>query len=397
MTGPETLALHGGRPVRERMLPYGRHEVDEADIQAVVEVLRGDWLTNGPTVRRFEEAFAERVGAGFAVALSSGTAALHAAVHVAGIQPGDEVITSPLTFLASANCILYCGGTPIFADVDPETLNLDPVATEAALTARTRVILPIHFAGLPCAMDRIHAVARSRNLTVIEDAAHALGAAIGGRPVGGLSGFTTFSFHPVKHITTGEGGMVTTNDADLAERLRRFRNHGIEREVRQRQATWRQDMVTFGANYRLTDLQSALGLSQLRRLDASLKRREEIAARYHAAFAAMPEVRLAPTQLGNRHAWHIYPLRLDRDRLREDRETIFQALRAENIGVMVHYLPVHLHPYYQERFGTRRGMCPAAEAAADQLLTLPLFPRMTDGDAADVIAAVGKVIQWARR
>ena len=396
MTGPETLALHGGRPVRERMLPYGRHEVDEADIQAVVEVLRGDWLTNGPTVRRFEEAFAERVGAGFAVALSSGTAALHAAAHVAGIQPGDEVITSPLTFLASANCLLYCGATPVFADIDPDTLNLDPRSIEEKLSPRTKAILPIHFAGLPCAMDRIHAVARSRNLTVIEDAAHALGAAIGGRPVGGLSEFTTFSFHPVKHITTGEGGMVTTNDAELAERLRRFRNHGIEREVRQRQATWRQDMVTFGVNYRLTDLQSALGLSQLRRLDASLKRREEIAARYHAAFAAMPEVMLAPTQLGNRHAWHIYPLRLDRDRLREDRETIFQALRAENIGVMVHYLPVHLHPYYQERFGTRRGMCPAAEAAADQLLTLPLFPRMTDGDAADVIAAVGKVIQWAR-
>jgi len=397
MTGPETLALHGGRPVRERMLPYGRHEVDEADIQAVVEVLRGDWLTNGPTVRRFEEAFAERVGAGFAVALSSGTAALHAAAHVAGIQPGDEVITSPLTFLASANCLLYCGATPVFADIDPDTLNLDPRSIEEKLSPRTKAILPIHFAGLPCAMDRIHAVARSRNLTVIEDAAHALGAEFAGRPIGGLSQLTTFSFHPVKHITTGEGGMVTTNDADLAERLRRFRNHGIEREVRQRQATWRQDMVTFGVNYRLTDLQSALGLSQLRRLDASLKRREGIAARYHAAFAAMPEVMLAPTQLGNRHAWHIYPLRLDRDRLREDRETIFQALRAENIGVMVHYLPVHLHPYYQERFGTRRGMCPAAEAAADQLLTLPLFPRMTDGDAADVIAAVGKVIQWARR
>ncbi|MEK6716649.1 MAG: UDP-4-amino-4,6-dideoxy-N-acetyl-beta-L-altrosamine transaminase, partial [candidate division NC10 bacterium] len=363
MTGPETLALHGGRPVRERMLPYGRHEVDEADIQAVVEVLRGDWLTNGPTVRRFEEAFAERVGAGFAVALSSGTAALHAAVHVAEIQPGDEVITSPLTFLASANCLLYCGATPVFADIDPDTLNLDPRSIEEKLSPRTKAILPIHFAGLPCAMDRIHAVARSRNLTVIEDAAHALGAAFGGRPVGGLSEFTTFSFHPVKHITTGEGGMVTTNDADLAERLRRFRNHGIEREVRQRQATWRQDMVTFGVNYRLTDLQSALGLSQLRRLDASLKRREEIAARYHAAFAAMPEVMLAPTQLGNRHAWHIYPLRLDRDRLREDRETIFQALRAENIGVMVHYLPVHLHPYYRERLGTGPGQCPAAEAA----------------------------------
>ena len=191
--------------------------------------------------------------------------------------------------------------------------------------------------------------------------------------------------------------MVTTNDAGLAERLRRFRNHGIGVEVRNRQGTWRQDMMELGYNYRLSDLHSGLGLSQLRRLDASLKRREEIAARYHAAFAAMPEVRVAPTQPGTRHAWHIYPLRLNTDRLREDRETIFHALRAENIGVTVHYLPVHLHPYYQEHFGTRRGMCPAAEAAADQLLTLPLFPRMTDGDVADVIAAVGKVIQWARR
>ncbi len=397
MTGPETLALHGGRPVRERMLPYGRHEVDEADIQAVVEVLRGDWLTNGPAVAGFEEGFAERVGASFAVALSSGTAALHAAAHVAGIQPGDEVITSPLTFLASANCLLYCGATPVFADIDPDTLNLDPRSIEEKLSPRTKAVLPVHFAGLPCDMDRIHAMARPRNLTVIEDAAHALGAAIGDRPVGGLSELTTFSFHPVKHITTGEGGMVTTNDAGSAGRLRRFRNHGIEREVRQRQATWRQDMVTFGVNYRLTDLQSALGLSQLRRLEATLKRREEIAARYHAAFAPMPEVMLAPTQPGTRHAWHIYPLRLNTDRLREERETIFHALRAENIGVTVHYLPVHLHPYYQERFGTRRGMCPAAEAAADQMLTLPLFPRMTDGDVADVVAAVGKVIQWARR
>jgi len=400
MNRSHALALHGGRPVRERMLPYGRHEVDEADIQAVVEVLRGDWLTNGPTVARFEEAFAEAVGAAFAVAFSSGTAALHAAAFVAGIGPGDEVVTSPLTFLASANCILYCGATPVFADIHPDTLNLDPKCVEAKVSSRTKAILPIHFAGLPCDLEAIHAIARPRNLVVIEDAAHALGAELDGRRIGGLSKLTTFSFHPVKHITTGEGGMVTLNDPALAEGLKRFRNHGIEREVRERQATtpsaWRQDMVAFGFNYRLSDVHSALGLSQLHRLDASLKRREEIAARYQQAFAAMAEVTVAPTRQGTRHAWHIYPLLLNRDRFRQGREAIFQALRAENIGVSVHYLPVHLHPYYRERLGTGPGLCPAAEATFERLLTLPLFPGMTDADVADVITAVEKVISWAR-
>ncbi len=394
---PEALpALVGGRPVRDRLLPYGRQDVQESDVQAVVEILRGDWLTNGPTVARFEEAFAKQVGARFAVAFSSGTAALHAAAHVAGIGPGDEVILSPLTFLASGNCVLYCGATPIFADIDPGTLNLDPGSVAARLSVRTRAILPVHFAGLPCAMDDLHAVAHPRHLILIEDAAHALGACDLGRPIGSLSPLTTFSFHPVKHITTGEGGMVTTQDPQLRIRLRRFRNHGIEREVRERQATWRQDMVDFGYNYRLTDIQSALGLSQLSRLEAGLKRREQIAAAYQEAFAELPEVTLAPTRPGCRHSWHIYPLQLNLERLRESRETIFQALRAENIGVSVHYLPVHLHPYYRERFGIRRGACPAAEAAADRLLSLPLFPRMTDQAVADVIAAVHKVLRWAR-
>jgi UDP-4-amino-4,6-dideoxy-N-acetyl-beta-L-altrosamine transaminase len=393
----ETPAFLGGTPVRARMLPYGRQHVDESDIRAVTEALRGDWLTNGPTVARFEEAFATRVGARFAVALSSGTAALHGAAAVAGLGPGDEVILSPLTFLASANCLLYCGAVPVFADIDPATLNLDPDRIEAALSPRTKAILPVHFAGLPCAMDRLQAIARARGLCVIEDAAHALGAEWGGRPIGGIGDLTTFSFHPVKHITTGEGGMVTTNEQRLAEQLRRFRNHGIERQVRDRQGTWRQDMVAFGFNYRLTDIQSALGLSQLRRLDAGLARREAIAAQYQAAFDRMRELLPAPAQPGTRHAWHIYPLRLRAERLRKDRETVFRALRAENIGVNVHYLPVHLHPYYRERFGTDRGMCPAAEDATDRLLTLPLFPQMSDEDVADVVAAVCKVIRWARR
>ena len=393
----DTLALLGGRPVRERMLPYGRQHVDESDIRAVVETLRGDWLTNGPAVARFEEAFAAQVGARFAVAVSSGTAALHAAAHVAGLGPGDEVILSPLTFLATANCILYCGATPVFADIDPATLNLDTGQVERKLSPRTKAILPVHFAGLPCEVDRLQAVARAGGLRIIEDAAHALGAEWNGRRIGSLGDLTTFSFHPVKHITTGEGGMVTTDDPHLAEKLRRFRNHGIDKQVRDRQATWRQDMVTFGFNYRLTDIQSALGISQLRRLDAGLARREAIACQYQAAFAPMAELLPAPTLAGTRHAWHIYPLRIEPDRLREDRETLFRALRAENIGVNVHYLPVHLHPFYRERFGTDRGLCPAAEEAADRLLTLPLFPQMTDGDVADVIAAVRRVIRWGRR
>ena len=393
----EVPALLGGTPVRARMLPYGRQHVDESDIQAVTEVLRGDWLTNGPTVARFEEAFAAWVGARFAVALSSGTAALHAAAIVAGLGPGDEVILSPLTFLASANCLLYCGAVPIFADIDPATLNLDPERVEAAVTSRTKAILPVHFAGLPCDMDRIRAIAQPRGLRIIEDAAHALGAEWNGGRIGSLGDLTTFSFHPVKHITTGEGGMVTTDDPHLAEKLRRFRNHGIDKQVRDRQATWRQDMVTFGFNYRLTDIQSALGISQLRRLDAGLARREAIARQYQAAFGPMAELLPAPVPAGTRHAWHIYPLRIEPDRLREDRETVFRALRAENIGVNVHYLPVHLHPFYRERFGTDRGLCPAAEEAADRLLTLPLFPQMTDEDVEDVVAAVRKVIRWARR
>ena len=391
----DTPALMGGTPVRPRMLPYGRQQVDESDIAAVVEVLRGDWLTNGPAVTRFEDAFAEAVGARFAVALSSGTAALHAAVHVAGIGPGDEVILPSLTFLASANSILYCGATPVFADIDPATLNLDPAAVEARRSPRTKAVLPVHFAGLPCAMDRLLAVAGEGKLCVIEDAAHALGAEWQGQRVGAIGDLTTFSFHPVKHITTGEGGMVTTSNPDLASRLRRFRNHGIEREVRQRQTTWRQDMVDFGFNYRLSDIHSALGWSQLRRLEAGLKRREAIASQYEAAFCQVPEAIPAPTLPKARHAWHIYPLRLRLEALREDRETIFRALRAENVGASVHYLPVHLHPYYRERLGTSRGLCPAAEEAADRLLTLPLFPQMSDQDVADVITALRKVLRWA--
>ena len=281
----EILAIHGGTPVRKTLLPYGRQSIDESDIQAVVDTLRSDWLTTGPKIAEFEEAFAAWVGAKYAVSFSSGTAALHAAAFAAGLKPGDEAITSPLTFAATANCVLYQGATPIFADVSPDTLNLDPEKAAACVTSHTKAILSVDYAGHPADLEHVSEIAERHGLTVIEDACHALGAEYRGRRVGGLSHMTVFSFHPVKHLTTGEGGMVTTDNARFAETLRRFRNHGISSEARQRQTAgqWQYDMVLLGFNYRLTDLGCALGLGQLKKLEPNLARRRKIAARYNAA------------------------------------------------------------------------------------------------------------------
>lgn len=398
MTGTGALAINGGTPVRSSLLPYGRHSVDEEDILAVEAVLRSDWLTTGPTVTEFEEAFAKIVGAKFAVAVSSGTAALHAAAFTAGIGPGDEVITTPMTFAASANCVRYQGGTVVFADVRHETLTLEPAEVEARVTPKTRALVTVDYAGQPSDLDDLNALAARHRLTVIEDASHALGAAYRGRRVGALAQLTTFSLHPVKHITSGEGGMVTTNDPDLATRLRRFRTHGITADARQRDAegSWVYEMIELGYNYRLTDLQSALGLSQLRKLPGWLARRREIATRYTRAFAALPEVE-PPTVLSDREpAWHLYVIRLNLDRLRVGRAEVFRALRAENIGINVHYIPVPWHPYYQG-LGYKKGDWPVAENAYERMLSLPIFPAMTDRDVEDVITAVTKVIGHFRR
>jgi len=394
----EQLALHGGTPVRAAPLSYARHAIEEEDIQAVVAALRSDWLTTGPRVASFERAVASAVGARHAVAVSSGTAALHAAVFAAGIGPGDEVVTSPLTFAASANAVLYQGGVPVFADVRADTLTIDPVEIEMRVTPRTRALLPVDFAGQPCDLDEIRHIAQAKRLTVIEDAAHALGAEYRGRRVGALADLTTFSFHPAKLITTGEGGMVTTDRADLATRLRRFRNHGFEAEFRDRDARGEvySPMLGLGYNYRLTDVQSALGLSQLAKLDQFLKRREQIAERYATALRNFPGVALPSVVPHVRHAWHIFPILLDLDRLTADRRTILAALRAENIGAGVHYVPAYWHPYYQT-LGYRRGLCPRVEAAFERLLTLPLFPAMTDADIGDVLAAVRKVLRYYLR
>ena len=386
------LAVDGGTPVREMMLPYGRQWVDEADVLAVVEVLRSDWLTTGPKVREFEGRVAEYVGAREAVAVNSGTAALHVAAFAAGIEPGDEVITTPLTFAASANCVLYLGGRPVFADVCPDTLNTDPQDVARKITSKTKAIIAVDFTGQPCDYEAIRALAEEYGLMVIEDAAHALGAEYHGQSVGTLNELTTFSFHPVKHITTGEGGMVVTDDPGLAVKMRTFRTHGITADFRQRAevGSWVYEMVALGYNYRLPDINCALGLAQMSKLDEWLARRREIAARYTEAFAQMLEVDVPRVLPGTNPAWHLYVIELNLEWLQVGRKEIFAALRAENIGVNVHYIPVYWHPYYQQ-LGYEKGLCPVTEAAYERLISLPMFPAMTDEDVESVIEAVFKV------
>lgn len=391
----EVLAIDGGTPVRKTLLPYGRQSIGEDDIQSVVNVLRSDWLTTGPMVGEFEEAFAAWVGAKHAVSFSSGTAALHGAAFAAGLKPGDEAITTPMTFAATANCVLYQGATPIFADVSADTLNLAPEQVAARITARTRAVLPVDYAGHPADLDAMKELAGKHGLVVIEDASHALGAEYKRRRTGSVADMTVFSFHPVKHLATGEGGMVTTDRANFAETMRRFRNHGISSEARQRQSEgqWHYEMVMLGFNYRLTDIACALGLSQLKKLEGNLLRRREIAARYGIAFRDLEAVMLPVVRADVNPAWHLYPIRLNLEKLTADRGQVFRALRAENIGVNVHYIPVHLHPYYRDYLGHRAGEYPVAEDAYERLISLPMFHGMTDDDVQDVVRAVCKVVK----
>lgn len=390
---PTPLAIDGGKPVRDHMLLYGHQVITDEDVTAVSAVLRSEYLTTGPEVARFEREFAAFVGAGHAVAVNSGTAALHAAVAAAGIGDGDEVIVPPLTFAATANCVRYVGGRVVFADVRPDTLTLDPVAVKNALTPRTRAVIAVDYAGQPADLDELTDIAAERKLILIEDAAHAIGATYRDRPVGSIARLTTFSLHAVKQMTSGEGGVITTNDAALAGSMRTFRNHGIGRDARTREseASWEYDLSELGFNYRLTDIQSALASSQLRRLPAGLARRREIVERYRRDLADVEEIELLSSLPDRRSGWHLFVIKLRLDRLRVDRRTLFRALRAENIGVNVHYIPTPWFTYYQ-RLGYARGGWPVAEAAYERLLTLPLWAGMSDRDAADVVTAVRKVI-----
>jgi UDP-4-amino-4,6-dideoxy-N-acetyl-beta-L-altrosamine transaminase len=390
------------------MLPYGRQWIDEDDIAAVAEVLRSDWLTTGPWVDRFERRLAERVGARYAVAVSNGTAALHVACLAAGLGPGDLAITSPLTFVASANCALYCGASVTFADINPETRNvslrsLDEALERARGGSGAACVVPVHYGGLPCDMTAIAARAREHGAHVIEDACHALGAEYQDEtgawvPVGSCrhSLMTVFSFHPVKHIATGEGGAVTTNDPDVYRRLLELRSHGISRApevIGPNAPGWYYEQHALGYNYRLTDIQAALGESQLAKLTRFVERRRELAARYDAALADLGHlVEVPPEPPGYRSAYHLYAVRLTAGRLRGGRRAVYDALRAAGLGVQVHYIPVHLQPYYRHRFGLRPGAYRGAEAYYEQTVSLPLYPRLTDNEHSRVVEVVRRVL-----
>ena len=371
-------------------IPYGRQCIEEDDIQAVVDVLRSDYLTTGPKVEEFEQTVAEYVGAKYAVAIANGTAALHAACYAAGIGPGDEVVTTPITFAASANCVLYCGGTVVFADINPKTYNIDVEDIRRKITNKTKAIIAVHYTGQPCDMDAIHALAEEYNLLVIEDAAHALGADYKGRKVGTISDMTTFSFHPVKHITTGEGGMITTNDRKLYERLKLFRTHGITRDtglMHKNEGGWYYEQIGLGYNYRITDIQCALGISQMGKLDRFVERRRELVRRYNEAFRDCADIICPYQEDGCNNSWHLYVIQVPN----HDRGAVFDKLRAEGIGVNVHYIPVYKHPYYQEH-GYADVKCENAEKLYGNLISLPLYPGLSDAEQEKVIDCLVSIV-----
>ncbi|MEW6659536.1 MAG: UDP-4-amino-4,6-dideoxy-N-acetyl-beta-L-altrosamine transaminase [Thermodesulfobacteriota bacterium] len=385
--------------MERKAIPYARQWVDADDLEAVAAVLSSDWLTTGPRVADFESAVAAYVGAREGVAVNSGTAALHAAMFAAGLGPGDEVIVPPLTFVATANAVVFQGATPVFADIDPETLLLDPEKARAKITPRTKAVVAVDYAGHPCDYEALRLLARQYDLVLIADACHSLGATYRDKPLGSWADLTVFSFHPAKHITTGEGGMVVTSHKELAAKMRLFRNHGISTDFRERAArnTWHYEMVDLGYNYRLSDLNCALGLSQLQKMPQWLQKRRDIARQYDAAFLEIPEISLPRRNPRVSHAYHLYVIMLHLDRLTAGRREIFQSLRAAGLGVNVHYLPVHLHPFYQQHFHTGPGDCPAAEWCYERLLTLPLFPAMSTPEVERVIQAVSNTLEHYRQ
>jgi len=391
----DRLAIEGGAPVRSEFLPLHRPWIDAADEAGVLETLRSGWLTTGPKAKQFERELAAYVGASHAVGVNSCTAALHLALEAVGVGPGDEVVTTPVTFAATANVVCHLGATPRFVDVEPDTQNIDPALIEAAITPKTKAILPVDFAGLPPDLDPILAIARRHGLPVIEDAAHSIGAEYKGRRIGAIADLTAFSFYATKNITSGEGGALVTDNAAWAERAQIMGLHGMSRDAWKRYGAdgyrhW--DIIGPGYKYNMFDLQAALLLSQFTRIEPFWERRRDITMQLRARFAAVPEVAVLADRAYAKHAYHLFPIVIRTERLAADRDTIMAAVQKENIGIGVHYRAVHLHPYYAERFGFRRGMFPNAEYYGDRTLSLPFFPKMTDDDVNDVATAIEKVI-----
>lgn len=374
-------------------IPYGKQWIDEKDIKEVVKTLRSGWITQGPKIDEFEKAVASYCKAKYAVAFSSGTAALHAAYFVAGIREGDEVITTPITFSATANAAVYCGGKPIFADIKKDTLIINPKEIEKKITKKTKVIAPVDFTGHPCDYDEIKNIAKKHDILIIEDAAQALGSQYKGKMVGSFSDMTIFSFHPVKVITTGEGGMVATNTKRFYEELKVFRTHGIRKKPEK--GGWYYDIEEPGFNYRITDFQCALGISQLKKIDMFIKKRRNIVAAYNKAFKTLEEIVTPAEKEGAKSSWHIYVIQLAKT-LRYKRKEIFETLQKEGIGVQVHHMPVHLLPFYKKAFGYKKGDYPVAEEYYQMAITLPLFPKMTQEEVKKVISVVNEVIHKTR-
>jgi perosamine synthetase len=377
------------------MIPYGKQSIDDDDINEVVKVLQSDWLTTGPLISQFEKAVCNFTGAQHGIAVSNGTAALHCAAFAAGIKEGDEVIVTPFTFAASANVILYQKAVPVFADIDRNTLLLNPDNVRKCITNRTRAVIAVDYAGQPCAYDKLRTICDEHNLTLISDSCHSIGATLNGRPVTEYADLTAYSFHPVKHFTTGEGGMVVTNNKKLAEQAKKFRNHGIEEdlETRTKEGTWFYKMTELGYNYRLTDIQCALGISQIKKLPDWIKKRKKIASKYNLAFNGHPALNKITVKKGAEHVYHLYVIKLKDHYSINKREKLFEAFRKAGIGVNVHYLPVHLHPYYKKHLNTRKGMFPIAENASERILSLPMYSSLKDEEIKTVIETTLKLLK----
>ncbi|MDE7360185.1 MAG: UDP-4-amino-4,6-dideoxy-N-acetyl-beta-L-altrosamine transaminase [Lachnospiraceae bacterium] len=395
----EKPAIEGGKPVRETPIYYGHQYIDEADIQAVVEVMKSDCLTCGPKIGELERKLCGLTGAKYAVVCANGTAALHIAALAAGVKEGDEVITTPITFAASANCALYCGARPVFADIDPETYNIDPEKVEAAITSATKAVVAVDYTGQSVALDPLRTICKRHGLVLIEDGAHVIGTKYKGQPNGSLSDMTTFSFHPVKTVTGGEGGAVLTNDETLYKKLLLYRAHGITRDEslmeHEPDGPWYYEQIDLGYNYRITDMQAALIISQLDKLPLFSRRRKEIVKRYDEAFSGLPELFVQREIPESDTTRHLYILRLVPEKLRIDRKQFFEALAAENVCCNVHYIPTYYFPYY-EKLGYKRGLCPNAEKLYEEIISLPLYYAMSDEDVESVIAAVKKNVDFYR-
>ncbi len=395
----KTLAIDGGKPVREKAIYYGHQYLDDEDIQAVVNVLKSDYLTCGPEIEKLEKKLCDITGAKYAVAISSGTAALHAACYAAGIGQGDEVITTPMTFAASANCVLYCDGVPVFADIDPETYNIAPEEIKKKVSSKTKAIVAVDFTGQAAELDSIRQICRDHHLVLIEDAAHSIGTKYQGVPVGRIADMTTFSFHPVKTVTGGEGGAILTDSEEYYRKLLLFRAHGITRDRalmdQKPDGDWYYQQIDLGYNYRMTDIQAALISSQLDKLELFKSRRRYIVNRYNEAFADIPEIIIQKEIEGSDTVRHLYIIQLDINKLKAAREEIFNALKAENVYCNVHYIPVYYFPYYKN-LGYEKGICPNAEKLYEQIISIPLYYAMTDEDIESVICAVKRVIDYYR-